>query len=535
MNSAVAAARRGEPGGSPRVPKSEAFQGQYAHVKQMPINGDIQLIGESAARRTIRVLHALAGNAHIPRSEDFDRAKPAPFRAPADLWIGAVLERAGISRLSPDLSRRSLMMPETSSAFLSELRRGWRPGLGATFGMATGLSLYLITSGFFVKPLGVAFHWTRGQIGLGASASLIGIVATPVAGWLSDRFGVRVVGSFGLVALAGALIGLSAMPNNILVFYGWVAFINLLGAAASPVVLSRPLAQFFQSFRGAALGCGLAFTSLIVMVLSPSLQAIIAAHGWRVGYLFLAATSGLLGLGAVIVFVPSAPRIAVDTSQMEGQGALRVAMRDRRFWLMFVAMLLANLCFGGLLGQLPALLADRGLAPLQVGFAMSLMGGAGVMGRIVSGIAMDRLKPSLVSGVVLLVPIGGLLFLMKSHSVLADAVLAVFLIGSAQGGEATILSFLTARFFGLRGYGSIYGALAIAISISIAVGGAMFGLVFDKTGSYEAALMVAAIALVLAALCLFCTGFTPRQLDRRQATASTPVSPVPVPSSSAQP
>ena len=156
------------------------------------------------------------------------------------------------------------------------------------------------------------------------------------------------------------------------------------------------------------------------------------------------------------------------------------------------------------------MLTDRGITAMQAGFVMSLLTAATVAGRLLNGVAMDRLWAPGVASATLLIPIGGLALLLAPHTGLPIAVGAVLLLGMAQGGEATILSFFTARYFGFRAYGTIYGALAIAISFSLAGGGAMFGLVYDRTRSYDAALFVAGAALALAAACLVLTGVPPR-------------------------
>ncbi len=407
-----------------------------------------------------------------------------------------------------------------SGGLRGEITGGWRTVLGSSVAMATGVGLFLITSGFFVRPLAASFHWTRGQIGLGASLGLLGIVTTPAAGWLSDRFGVRWVGAFGLLSLAGAYIGLSTMNGQIAVFYGWLAVIHVLGAGASAIVLSRPIAQSFEAFRGAALGFGLALSALVVMLISPGLQTVIAWGDWRAGYVMLACLSGLVGVAAVALLLPAGASRRLVAAPRERRHVLGSALRDERFWLMFVAMLAANLCFGGLLGQLPALLGDRGLSPLDVGVAMSLMSAATVGGRLISGVAMDRLWAPGVASATLVLPIFGLALLLSPHLNVAAAIGAVLLVGSAQGGEATILSFFTARYFGMAAYGAIYGALAIAISLSVAGGAAMFGLVYDWTGKYDAAIVVAGAGLAVAAICLFCTGLARRDLGKARPVQS---------------
>jgi len=397
------------------------------------------------------------------------------------------------------------------TTFLVELRRGWRPALGATVAMSVGASLYTITAGLFVKPLSHAFGWSRGEIGAGAFAGVLGAAAVPFAGWLSDRFGVRRVGLVGMLMLVGLYVGLANMPGQLTVFYGLRLFEALLGAGASTIVLSRPLAQAFERSRGLAIGAGLALSSAIVMLIVPAVQGVISRDGWRAGYYVLAMGPGLVGVAALFFLVGPAPPRALATGGADSRPApSRRWLRDRRFWLMFAAMLSINMCFGGILSQLPALLSDAGMSAGNVGFAMSLLIGAATIGRLVEGVLIDRIWPPLVALFTLLVPVAGLLLLLEPSPSLGRAVLVVGLLGFAQGGEASQLSFFIPRYFGFREYGAIYGTLAIAISLSLATGGAMFGFIFDRTGSYSAALVVAAVGLSIGALAMFATGFGAR-------------------------
>jgi cyanate permease len=299
------------------------------------------------------------------------------------------------------------------------------------------------------------------------------------------------------------------MQGSIVNYYLWLVMIGVLGAASSAIVLTRPIAESFNRFRGAALGVGLGLSAFLVVLIIPSVQAVIAHHGWRAGQTQIAGLSGIVGVGAVTSLLRTGTRRQPAAQGTQQQGSLAGALHDRRFWLMFIAMLSANMCFGGLLGQLPAMLADRGISPMQVGFVMSLLAMAAVCGRLLEGVVMDRLWAPAVACATLLIPIAGLMLLLEPKASLRQAVSAVFLIGLAQGGEATTLSFFIARYFGFAAYSSIYGALAIAIGISLAIGGAMFGFVYDWTKTYTAAILVAAGGLAVAAICLLCTGFSP--------------------------
>src|SRR5881392_1897770 len=59
---------------------------------------------------------------------------------------------------------------------------------------------------FYVALLG-EFAWGRGPTALGYSLSWLGfVVCAPIAGWLYDRWGVRVVVTIGGVMLGAALV-----------------------------------------------------------------------------------------------------------------------------------------------------------------------------------------------------------------------------------------------------------------------------------------------------------------------------------------
>ena len=73
---------------------------------------------------------------------------------------------------------------------------------------------------------------------------------------------------------------------------------------------------------------------------------------------------------------------------------------------------------------------------------------------------------------------------------------AIFMVGFAAGVEYDLLAFLTARYFGMKSYGIIYGALYSFFSFGAGVGPAIFGTAFDKSHSYIAPLTVAAFAII---------------------------------------
>jgi MFS family permease len=87
-----------------------------------------------------------------------------------------------------------------------------------------------------------------------------------------------------------------------------------------------------------------------------------------------------------------------------------------------------------------------------------------------------------------------------------SAVVAVFLTGFAAGVEYDLLAFMIARYFGVRSYSTIYGFVYGAYVLGSGIGPAVFGAVFDKYQSYDSALILASIMLVVGAFLLVLMG-----------------------------
>ena len=80
------------------------------------------------------------------------------------------------------------------------------------------------------------------------------------------------------------------------------------------------------------------------------------------------------------------------------------------------------------------------------------------------------------------------------------AALGAVATGLANGAEIDLIGFMTARYFGLRAFGQIYGILYAVYVVGASVSVWLYGRVFDLTGSYDTALEMAAATLSLSAL-----------------------------------
>lgn len=77
--------------------------------------------------------------------------------------------------------------------------------------------------------------------------------------------------------------------------------------------------------------------------------------------------------------------------------------------------------------------------------------------------------------------------------------IGVVLLGLGLGTEIDLIAFLISRYFGQRAFGELYGWFFMIFGLGSSFGRFLGGFVFDAAGSYNPALIGAAVALVAAA------------------------------------
>jgi predicted MFS family arabinose efflux permease len=140
------------------------------------------------------------------------------------------------------------------------------------------------------------------------------------------------------------------------------------------------------------------------------------------------------------------------------------------------------------------MLTDRGLSPTAAAATFGLVGLSTLTGRVITGFLVDRIFASYVAAVFWLAPVAGFALLVGANGPLAAA--GVVLIGLGLGAEVDMIAFLITRYLGQRAFGEIYGYFFMAFALGGACGRFLGGYVFDLAGSYDPALIGAAVALL---------------------------------------
>lgn len=399
-----------------------------------------------------------------------------------------------------------------------ELRKGWRNLAAAAIGIGLGIASYPPVSSLFLASLEKEFGWSK----VAASGALIALpiaaLALPLAGWLIDRFGVRVVSAVSAVGVALSYVWLSRMSGAVNQFYLALILLNVVGCATGPVAYTRLVAAQFKKSRGTALAISLFGIAFISILMPQFIGAAIGSYGWRGGYLAFAAAAGGGALFAQLLMQP----VAMSAGHGKGDGVpIHAALASRVFWILGLAILAISAAAFGIVAQFQSVMGDRQIGLHAATLYLSLLAFSVMVSRLMVGRALDLARPERwAAGAMLIAAAGAALLLVGPTGSLATG-LAVMLLGFSIGAELDLMSFFCARLFGIGHYAAIYGFLSMFFYAGIAAGSVGYGVSRSVTGSYATGIFGSALLLVIAAALFMLLGTTPSTTFRKNGNVAT--------------
>jgi MFS family permease len=398
----------------------------------------------------------------------------------------------------------------------SEFSVGWKVLLTCLLGVACGASpLPFNVIGLLFDPLGNEFGWSRLEVSAGVT--VFGITAAllaPLFGAASDRFGVRPVTLVSVFLFGLTFASFYVMPGSLLGYYGLWFLVGLVGIGSTPVTWSRAINLWFFRNRGLALGLMLLGTSLAAIVVPKLAGSVLQAGNWRDMFLYLAALPLLVALPLAVLFFRE-PRDEERPAEVARQGGnstgigFSEAVRGKRFWLIFVSILLIAAAYGGAHIHMIPIVMDHGYGIAEATTVMAVVGLGILAGRVATGFLLDRFWAGHVAFPLLCLPAVACFMLTGEGSAMPVLTIAGFLLGFAAGAESDLIAYLASRYFGLGHYGKIYGMLYLPFGLASAASPMVYGAVRDMTGSYDGILYVAAPMFVLGGALLLLLGKYP--------------------------
>jgi predicted MFS family arabinose efflux permease len=393
--------------------------------------------------------------------------------------------------------------------YLGELRASWRPLLAATLGLGSGMSMAGVITSTIAPTMVADNNWDPSQFALVGSLALVTALVFPFIGRLADVLGVRLTALIGQVTLPIVFLAYSLMSGELWVYVAIFAVQSAICVTTTSTVYTRLAVQYTARARGLALAIVASGPALSGLLMAPLLNTYVEQFGWRASYQALAIFAAIAGV-VVYLMIPPGERDyvpgAVAPPKRRARDDYPAIIGTSAFWILLGAMLLCNLPQTILLVQLKLLLLDNGVTG-EGAAVMLMMAPAGMLvGRFVTGIALDRYRPYIVSFISLGLPSVGLFLIASSFDAPLLLTFAVFCLGFAFGAEGDIVAFLVARQFGVAVYSSVMGLMTMAMSLSTAAGAGLLSVTLSRTGGYELYLVIVGTSVLLGAAMLLLLG-----------------------------
>lgn len=391
-----------------------------------------------------------------------------------------------------------------------ETRDGWIVvwatfvSLAVIFGVAYSFAAFFQS---FVDE----FHGQRADVSLiFGLCGLVYFVLGIGGGMLADRYGPRIVCSAGMGCIAAGLLATSfaqAMPT---VYLAWGLVVGL-GIALVYTPSIGCVQPWFTKRRGLAAGiasAGIGAGTLVVPLLAT---AALGAMDWRDAMRALALGAAVLGIGATLM-LKRAPA-ATGSGKVAASGlTLREALRDRGFWWLYLATVMAAPTMFIPFAHAAASARDIGIAPAQAVGLVGLIGIGSLTGRFAIGALADRLGRGRTL-VIMQASMGASYLLWYAAGGYPAFVVFALWFGLSYGAIVSLLPALCMDLFGARAVASIIGALYSGAALGNLLGPVVAGAVFDRQGSYVG-VMVACIGLSALATWASARVFAKRDVSR---------------------
>ena len=272
------------------------------------------------------------------------------------------------------------------------------------FGAIFALPVYL-------QPMAEDTGWTRAGI---SGAMTVGFIVMGLAGFasgaLSDRIGARPIVLVGGVLLGLGLL-LASQATDVLLFQ--LAYGGLLGAAVGSfgAPITATTVSWFDKHRGLAVSLVSIGVGVAPMIFTPLATILIENYGWRSSMMMIAIVSPILIVPAALFIRPAPAALAgsepaagtARSSEPSGKPSGWAALRTPHFAILAGVFFLCCAAHSGPIFHTVSYAMICGASALAAASIYSVEGLAGLFGRLVFGVAADRLgvKRVLVAGLAL--------------------------------------------------------------------------------------------------------------------------------------
>jgi MFS family permease len=365
-------------------------------------------------------------------------------------------------------------------------------------------------------PMIEEFGWTRTQYSFAPTFMLvIGAASGLVFGRMADRSGPRSILVIGAVCGGGTMLLLSQQSAELWRLYLAYALLGAFGSTG--LGYTKIMGTLFTRHRGKALAFFGAETTVAMATLPLLTNHLNVHYGWRSTYLvyglIMFAIAPVLYLmlrgaglnGPMTATTPGvgAPGAATSPAPVIDGLTPPQFRRDRTFWLVLLAAVLVGGLDAGLRIHIIAAITDKGFDRSTAAGVFSAATFVGLTGTVAVGLAMDYSRTArILSGFAVTAALGCLLFAIAS---VAFGGLALLVTGLAIQRSAIMAmppgtNYAITRFVGMRSFGEAFALFVLVQGVAMGVTPPLFGMIYDRTGSYAAVYWIVGAGALAAAM-----------------------------------
>jgi len=348
--------------------------------------------------------------------------------------------------------------------------------------------------GLFLQPMALEYGWGREVFSFSiALQNLMWGALGAVAGGLADRYGPGRIVAIGAICYILGLIGLAYIDTP------WLMHVNaavLLGGALGGTSFGIILAVIGRTVaperRSLYMGIATAAGSFGQFALVPLTQILIASLNWHNALLVLAGIAALIL--PLTLALAGRPHAAGGAAQQSIGQALREAMHEKGFHLLFWGYFVCGFHIAMLTVHLPAFVTDAGLSATHGMTALALIGLFNIVGTLGAGYLGGRFSKKYLLSTIY--TIRAVLITILIALPLTPLTLYVFAcgIGLLWLGTVPLTNGLVGQIFGMRYMAMLASIVFFGHQIGSFVGVWLAGYLYDTTGSYNGA-FIASIGL----------------------------------------
>jgi len=322
-------------------------------------------------------------------------------------------------------------------------------------------------------------------------------IATPVAGYISDRIGFKKVIICGsIIASLGMFMASRAHTvEELYLYYGCIF------GAGSSTLFTIPLAEVRKSFHrhsGFFMGVVSSATSLGIFISQPGADIFLRLYGWRGGFVIFSV------IGLALLLLPASflkrhkPAGNDESKDISVKDEIMAVLKRKEYWILTSAYSL----FG--MGQFLVLIhtlsfaTDSGIDPTTAALIAGMIGAVGIPSRILIGLIVDKFGRRLLLTAFFVIL--GINFIIPIKDGLVTLWAFVIIFGIFYSGIISQFGGFTGDIFGLRVINSLFSIQSCLLGLFGAFGSFMGGFCYDMTGSYV-------YAFVFCSLCFLLSGF----------------------------